>query len=123
MTQLDITLEEQTHTLYTEIDEDAEDEDAAPIWKYQDEEVDMSVLKSALLSLTADSFTDTAATEKEEISLTVHLENENFPEVTIRLYRYDGSLCLAAVDGQTVSFVSRAAVMELVEAVQAIILN
>lgn len=123
VTQLDITLEEQTHTLYAEIDEDAEDEDAAPFWKYGDEEVDMSVLKSALLSLTADSFTDTAATEKEEISLTVHLENENFPEVTIRLYRYDGSLCLATVDGQTVSFVSRAAVMELVEAVQAIILN
>ncbi len=123
VTQLDITLEEQTHTLYTEIDEDAEDEDAAPVWMYQDEEVDMSVLKSSLFSLTADSFTDTAATEKEEISLTVHLENEDFPEVTIRLYRYDGSLCLAVVDGQTVSFVSRAAVMDLVEAVQTIILN
>ena len=36
---------------------------------------------------------------------------------------YDGSFCLAAVDGEPVSLVSRASVIELVEAVQGIVLN
>ena len=55
--------------------------------------------------------------------MTVYLDNENFPQVKIQLYRYDGSSCLAVVDGETVSLVSRSSVMELVEAVQAIVLN
>ena len=75
------------------------------------------------MALTADSFTDETPTGKEEIGLTVYLDNENFPQVEIRLYRYDGSLCLAVVDGETVSLVDRSAVMDLVEAVQTIVLN
>ena len=43
--------------------------------------------------------------------------------MTIRLTRYDGSLCLAEVDGESVCLVSRSAAMDLVEAVQAIVLG
>ena len=46
-----------------------------------------------------------------------------FPEIEIILYRYDGSNCLAVVDGQSVSLVPRASAMEVVESVQAIVLN
>ena len=46
-----------------------------------------------------------------------------FPEIEIILYRYDGSNCLAVIDGESVSLVPRASVMELVETVQAIVLN
>ena len=55
--------------------------------------------------------------------MTLHLDNENFPAVEVRLYRYDGSLCLAVVDGEPVSMVTRSSVMDLVEAVQTIVLN
>lgn len=99
------------------------DEDGEQLWYYVDEELDIYDLENALTDLSADSFTDEAPTKKEEISLTVHLDNENFPQVKIQLYRYDGSLCLAVVDGETVSLVNRSAVMALVEAVQAIVLN
>ena len=51
---------------------------------------------------------------KEEISLTVYLENENYPKIEIKLYRYDGEYCLAAVDGESVSLVKRSAVVDLI---------
>ena len=87
------------------------------------ESLDVSGIEAALLNLTADSFTDELPSEVEEIGLTLYLDNENFPTVEVRLYRYDGSLCLAVVDGDPISLVSRSSVMDLVEAVQAIVLN
>ena len=41
----------------------------------------------------------------------------------IRLYRYDGTNCLAVVDGESVSLVPREQVVALTEAVRAIVLN
>lgn len=61
--------------------------------------------------------------QKEEISLTVCLDNESYPQVSIALYRYDGAYCLAVVDGQPVSLVARTAVVSLIEAVHAIVLS
>ncbi len=120
VTQIDITLEGQNHTLTSAVDEK---DDSKRIWYYGEEELNLYDLENALEDLSADSFTDEAPSEKEEIILTVHLDDENFPQVKIQLYRYDGSLCLSVVDGETVSLVDRSAVMDLVEAVQAIVLN
>ena len=142
VTQIDIILEGNEHTLISELNEDDE-----RVWYYGEdalvpaateettddseetqaederETLDLSDFESALLALIADSFTDELPGEVEEIGLTLHLDNENFPTVEIRLYRYDGSFCLAVVDGDPVSLVSRSSVMDLVEAVQAIVLN
>lgn len=71
----------------------------------------------------ATRFTTKEAEEKEEISLTLYLENENISQVKIQLYRYDGTYCLAVVDGESVSLVERSEVMDLVEAVQKIVLD
>lgn len=119
ITQIDIDLEGVSHSLTVVGGEDKDD----TVWYYGEEEIDIQNLKNALENLTADSFTDETSDQKEEIALTIHLDNESFPQVSIRLFRYDGSLCLAAVDGESVSFVNRPAVMKLVEAVQAIVLN
>lgn len=142
VTQIDIILEGNEHTLISELNEDDE-----RVWYYGEDAVvpaateetmddseetqaederetlDLADFESALMALTADSFTDELPSEVEEIGLTLHLDNENFPTVEIRLYRYDGSFCLAVVDGDPVSLVSRSSVMDLVEAVQAIVLN
>lgn len=121
--QVDVTLEGTTHTLVSERNDEEE-----RLWYYQEvteeaDALDLTAFQDALESLTADTFTDEAPTEKEEIRLTLYLENENFPQVEIVLYRYDGTSCLAAVDGESVSLVSRSTVMDLVEAVQAIVLD
>ena len=73
--------------------------------------------------LEAEEFTSEQPSQQEEISLTVSLNNENFPQVQIQLYRYDGSSCLAVVDGEPVSLVLRSDAVDLMEAVRAIVLN
>lgn len=143
--QMDITLEGETHTLVSrKTDKDEQ------VWHFQEEEaaetqqteaasdeteeteaaqaqepetLDISALTSALTSLTAASFTTQSPEGKEEIRLTLHLDNEFFPTLEIALYRVDGSSCLATVDGQSVSLVSRTNAMALVEAVQALVLR
>jgi len=119
--QIDITLEGEEHSIISkpEGEEDAQE----LVWYYGETELDITTVQSALEALSADSFTDELPSKDEEIGITLLLDNENFPTVEIRLYRYDGSLCLAVVDGDPVSLVSRSSVMDLVEAVQAIVLN
>lgn len=139
--QIDITLEGETHTLVSEKNEDDEH-----VWSFltgdsepeetqadsteetlaeesEDDTLDLSDFEDALSALSATEFTAEKPNGKEEIRVKLHLENESFPEIEIILYRYDGTSCLAVTDGQSVSFAPRASVMELVEAVQTIVLN
>ncbi|MGM9588431.1 MAG: DUF4340 domain-containing protein [Candidatus Limivicinus sp.] len=143
VTQIDITLEDADHTIVRETDEDGNtlwrfpqpEEDPAETTEAtestdsteateaeEDDTLDLSSLKNALKALTADSFTDESPTQKEEIRLTLYLDNENHPKTELIFYRYDGTHCLAMIDGKSVSLVKRSAVMTLVEAVQAMVL-
>ena len=128
ITQIDVTLEGQKHVIKSKENKDADkdsdsENDKSRVWYYDDKKIDIADIKTALVSLKADSFTDEKANQQEEISLTVHLDNENYKEVKIVFYRYNGKYCLAQVDGKSVSLVNRADVMALVEAVQAIVLE
>ena len=114
--QIDISLEDLEYTITVK------EEDGDKIYSYGEEEVDISDFQSALEALNADSFTEEEPSDKEEIGLTLHLDNENYPEVTVNLYRYDGTYCLAVVDGTPVSLVERSYVVDLIEAVNAIVL-
>lgn len=115
--QIDVSLEGTDHTITSEKDGDER------VWSYQGEELDITDFQNALVSLRADSFTSGKPTGKEEIRFTLHLENENCPEVSVKLYRYDGELCLAEVDGEPVSLVRRSYAVDLIEAVHAIVLK
>ena len=116
ITGLEVTLEGQTYTITTK----GSGEDRT--FLYNEEELDTEDLQDALEGLTATEFTDETPAQKEEISFTVSLDNETFPQVVIRLYRYDGETCLAVVDGSPVCLVERSAVVDLIEAVNAIVL-
>ncbi len=120
--QIDITLEDTSYTI-TSQESDEEEADNGRIYYYQEQELDISELQSAIEALEADSFTDEQPAEREEISFTVYLNNENYPQVQVQLYRYDGTYCLAVVDGEPVSLVERSYVVDLIEAVNAIVLN
>lgn len=117
VTQIDVTLEDASHTITSE------KKDGERVYRYNDAEIDLTDFTTALEGLTADRFADGETAGQEEISLTLHLDNENFPTVSIRITRYDGELCLVEVDGESVSLVSRSEAMDLVEAVQAIVLG
>lgn len=117
ISQIDITLEGVAYTITSE----GSGEERT--YSYQEQELDLTDLESALQALQADRFTDEQPTQKQEISLTLHLDLEGDPTVSIELYRYDGSDCLAVVDGQPVCLVARSSVVELIEAINAIVLN
>lgn len=117
ITQIDISLEGNDDTITA--DGDGDDR----VWYYGEEEIEIDDLQSAVESLTADSFTEEEPDQQEEISLTVYLDNENVSKVQIAFYRYDGDDCLAVVDGESVSLVPRSKVVDLIEAVHAIVLN
>jgi len=121
--QMEITLEGKTYTLTRDEEAEAKSDEEVAVWKYGDETAVFSDLSNALSGLTADGFTDSAQPGKQEIALTLYLHNDNFPEVSVILYRYDGTDCLAKVDGQTVAFVPRSQVVDLIEAVNGIVLN
>lgn len=116
VTGLEITLEGSTYQITSEGTGDDK------TFSYGEEELEIGDLQSALESLTAASFTEESPDQKEEISLTVTLDNENVQEIRIQLYRYDGEQCLAVVDGKPVSLVPRSSVVDLIEAVNAIVL-
>lgn len=118
MYQLDISLEGETYTITSELEEEDR------VYYYQEEELEMAGLRSTIGGIKAGSFTDeeVSQSQKEEIGLTIYLDDENFPEVRIRLYRYDGDDCLAVVDGKATAFVERACVVDLIEAVNRIVL-
>ncbi len=114
--RIDISLEGADYTITSK------KEDEERIWYYQGEEISLTNFIGSVKALEADSFTGEEPAQKEEISLTIHLDHENFPEIRIGLYRYDGTNCLAVVNGKPVALVSRTSVVDVIEAVHAIIL-
>lgn len=132
VTAVDVTLDGSSYTLTTVKEETEEEhsketdtkEDSDEIhWYFNGEEIETDDLSSALVTLTAESFTTDKPTGKEEISLTLHLKDEHFPTVKLQLYRQDGSNCLAVVDGTPTALIKRVYMVDLMEAVNAIVLN
>ena len=91
-------------------------------WTWEGREVDLADVQAAVEALSASEFTGAAPAGQEEISLTVHLDSEVFPQVELVLYRQDGASCLAEVDGESVCLTDRSAVVDLMEAVRAVVL-
>ena len=123
VTSIDVALSGENYTFTYNPPEDKDDEDAEGTWTYNGEEFDVYDLRTALRAISATSFTDETPTGQEEISLTVHLDNEDFPTFTLTLYRLDGTNCIATVDGKTVALVSRSKTVDLIEAVNELTLG
>ena len=116
VTGIDITLDGETYTLTSQKD------GKERTWLCEEAEIEIGDLQDALEALTAEEFTSEKAAGQQEISLTLHLDREDEPELTITLYRCD-SKCLAVVDGKSVAYVPRGEMVTLAEAVRVIALN
>ena len=123
ITQIDIVLDGKDYTITSTIPEDADEEEPERVYAYDGEELEITDLQSKVNALTVKSFTTDKQEGKEEIGLIFHLENENYPQVKVELYRCDGTNCLAVVDGETLGLVSRSSVVDLIEAVNGIVLG
>lgn len=116
VTGFDISLEGQVYTITSKGSGDDK------TFLFDEEELDIADLETALTAVTADEFTDESPSQKEELGMTVTLDNEAHPKVQIEFYRYDGEHCLAVVDGTPFALVARSAVVDLIEAVNTIVL-
>ena len=122
VTGIDTSLEGEDYSMVCEQAQDGEEE---AVWLCDEQEFNVTALQSAIEGLRSSSFTseDPASDAKEEISLSLYLDNQDFPQIDLAFYRYDGNDCLAVVDGVPTSLVSRSDVVELIEAVNAIVLS
>lgn len=117
ISQIDVKLDGQSYTITSK------KKGSDRIYYYGEEELSSDDLITAITALKSDQFTEENPDQKEEIRLTIHLDRNPQKEVSIVLYRYDGSTCLAEVDGKPVSLVDRSLAMKVTEAVYAIVLN
>jgi hypothetical protein len=134
ISKIDITLEGSAYSLTAkEVDDDT-------VWYRGDAEVTADDLVDALEALTADSFTTETPSGKEEISIRIHVPSKDADDtdvtestedsadaagtdsIQITFYRYDGNSCVAVIDGEPVALVARSLVVDLIEAVNAIVL-
>lgn len=116
ITGMDVVIDGETYTITSEVVDDER------VYSYLDEEIDTGDIEAAIENLQADSFTDEVSTGESEIAITLYLENENYSEIEIELFRQDGEYCIATINGESVALVERTLMVDLVEAINAIVL-
>lgn len=120
VTAIDVTLAGERYRLtYTP----PEQEDQEGTWHYGDKTFAPYTLRTALCSMDAQEFTADPAQGQEEIRLVLTLDSEDFPTFTLTLYRHNGTTCLATIDGTPTAYVTRTQTVDLIEAINQIILD
>lgn len=114
---LDVVLAGEQYSFTSE----GADEDKT--WYYGESKISINEIQRTLSGLKASEFTRENAGGQQEIALTATLALEGDPQVKIELLRKDGTSCLALVNDEPVAQVERSQVVELVEAINAIVLS
>ncbi len=112
----------------TESDEDdatdtTDTEEETLYYLLDGQEIDFDAVMDAVDALTINSFTDEAADGTQELALTVYLDNEDYPSVSVTIYQYDGEDCLVVLEGETLGLMSRDLMVDLREAMTSIVLG
>ena len=91
-------------------------------WLYQNQEVKINDLQDALENLTSAESSGKKTDGQQGISLTLHLDNEDFPEITITRFRHGGIQYPETVNGKIIAYISRSEAVELMEVVRTLVL-
>lgn len=118
---LSVTLDGGTYEFTTTPPEGAEAEDEGTQWYYEGEETGVTDIGTALAALSASRFDGGGASGEEEISLRATLASGD--EIALSLYRADGESCYAEVDSEGIGYVPRSQAVDLIEAVNAVVLG
>ena len=118
---LSVTLEGKTYEFTTTPPEGEEDDGEDVSWYYDGEKIDFAGVEAAIGGLSVSRFSSDPASGATEVSLSATLGSG--AEIRLSLYRADGESCLAFVDGEGVGYVPRSQAVDLIEAVNAIVLG
>ena len=113
VTSIDFTLDNTTYTITHK----------GSKYTLDGEEVDFDDIKSAVDDLDIAEYNTETSDKKQEIVLTVHLDNTDYPTLTLCAYQYDGENCLVTLNDTTLGFAKRSLVVDLEEAVNAVVLG
>ena len=113
VTSIDFTLDDTTYTITHK----------GSKYTLDGEEVDFDDIKSAVDDLDIAEYNTETSDKKQEIALTVHLDNTDYPTLTLCAYQYDGENCLVTLNDTTLGFAKRSLVVDLEEAVNAVVLG
>ena len=113
VTSIDFTLDDTTYTITHK----------GSKYTLDGEEVDFDDIKSAVDGLDIAEYNTETSDKKQEIALTVHLDNTDYPTLTLCAYQYDGENCLVTLNNTTLGFAKRSLVVDLEEAVNAVVLG
>ena len=108
VTEARVTMDGQTYIL----------EKTEESWEMDGEEISFADVTDALDSMTSsDSEEDATAEGTAQIAFVFTQDSENFPQVTLELYQYDSSTCLARLNGEARLLVADDTVSSLLETV------
>ncbi len=116
---IEAELDGETYTITVKKDE----ETGETVFLFDGNEFDSREIKNSLLSLKTSGYTGEEPEKKAELSLLIHLDSETSPELRMVFYRYNGTDCIAEIQGETVSFTPRGPVIDLIEALNKVILG
>ena len=104
-----------------EEDSDDESDEAGYVYLLNGTEIEFDGVMDSIDDLSINEFCTGNAVSTKELSFKVSLSNDDYPELSVTLYRYDGDNCVAVLDGAQIGFISRSQVVSLKEALNSII--
>lgn len=128
-----IEIEYDGNVYTVDIESDGED---GYIGTFNGKEVEFQDVLDQILNITVARESDTEDEEddfpeeepslknnKEELSFIFHRNTEEYETVELDFYQYDGSYCIVSLDGDELNYTDRAAVVDLKEAVNSVVLD
>lgn len=117
VSQIDFILDDSTYTFEVTKDDDEY------IYTYNENEVSLGNTINELKNTTIESFVDEEASKKKELTVIIYQDVEGYEEMTIDFYQYNGEGCLAYLNGECIGLVLRSDVVDVIEALNSIVLE
>ena len=124
---VDVILDGETYHVEHTAEESTDDEGNTTeesVWTLDGTEIDFQPVFTDLISLESSGSEDGLSPERSaEISFVFHLNTDDFHTIELTFYQYDSTSCLVGFNGETRLMTDRDAVVELVEAVNELVLD
>ncbi|MCD8018630.1 MAG: DUF4340 domain-containing protein [Clostridiales bacterium] len=120
-----MTWKEYKKTLTDEEKEELSDDEDEPdiVYLINDQRVDFDTVIDAIDALAIETFDEEENSDTLELSVTINVDNDDYPSITADIYQYDGDSCLVVVDGETIGLMSRSLMVDLREGMTSITLG
>lgn len=124
---VDVILDGETYHVEHAVEESTDDEGNTTeesVWTLDGTEIDFQPVFADLISLESSGSQDGLSPERSaEISFVFHRNTDDFQTIELTFYQYDSTSCLVGFNGETRLMTDRDAVVELVEAVNELVLD